>query len=69
MITLAGWVVITLTFASISMGLLYPCYRVARRSFPESKKVRWVYCGSAALFALALWILIPLLVHWLFPRV
>jgi hypothetical protein len=68
MIALAGWAVITLTFASISMGLLYPCYRVARRSFPESRKVRWLYCASAALCALALWGLIPLTVHWLFPR-
>lgn len=68
MISLVGWIVIGVTFASISMGLLFPCYRIARRHFPDSKKIRWIYCGSGAVFAMALWVLIPVLVHSLFPR-
>lgn len=68
MISLVGWVMISLTFAAIGLGLVYPCYRVARRSFPESRRIRWVYCAAAALCAVALWCLIPLLVHRLFPR-
>jgi uncharacterized membrane-anchored protein len=68
MITLMGWIIITVTFAAISLGLLFPCYRIARRHFPNSRKVRWTYCGAAAVGAMVLWILIPILVHTLAPR-
>jgi hypothetical protein len=68
MTRLLGWIIITLTFATISMGLLYPCYRVASRFYPESRKIRWIYGAAAAAFGIALWLLLPLLVHRLFPR-
>jgi uncharacterized membrane-anchored protein len=69
MTSLVGWIIITLTFASISMALLYPCYRVARRSYPESGKIRWIYGVAAAVCSIALWLLIPVVVQHFFGRV
>jgi uncharacterized membrane-anchored protein len=68
MTSLVGWIIIALTFASISMGLLYPCYRVARRFYPESRKIWWVYAVAAAVCSVALWLLLPVVVHQFFPR-
>jgi uncharacterized membrane-anchored protein len=68
MISLVGWIIITLTFASISTALLYPCYRVARRSYPQSRKIRWLYGVAAVVCSMALWLLLPVVVHRLFPR-
>jgi uncharacterized membrane-anchored protein len=68
MTRLVGWIIITAIFASISMGLLYPCYRVACRFYPESGKVRWVYGVAAAVCGMALWFLLPVVVHHFFPR-
>jgi uncharacterized membrane-anchored protein len=68
MTSLMGWIIITLTFASISMGLLYPCYRVACRAYPESRKIRWIYGVAAAVCSMALWLLLPVVVHKFFPR-
>ena len=61
-------IIITLTFASISMGLLYPGYRVARRFYPESRKIWWVYGVATAVCGMALWLLLPVVVHRFFPR-
>jgi uncharacterized membrane-anchored protein len=68
MTSLLGWFIITLTFGSISMGLLYPCYRVACRYYPESRKIRWIYGAAAVACSIALWLLLPIVVHRLFPR-
>jgi hypothetical protein len=68
MTSLLGWIIISLTFASISLGLLYPCYRVACRFYPASRKIRWIYGATAAVCGMALWLLLPLAVHRLFPR-
>ncbi|MGO9930451.1 MAG: hypothetical protein ACLPV8_01360 [Steroidobacteraceae bacterium] len=69
MTSLVGWIIITLIFASISMGLLYPCYRLARRSSPESRKIWWIYIVAAAVCSVALWLLLPVVVQQLFGRV
>jgi hypothetical protein len=68
MTSLLGWIIIAVVFASTSIGLLYPCYRLARRSFPDSRKIRWIYGTAAAVFGIALWFLLPLLVHQFFGR-
>jgi uncharacterized membrane-anchored protein len=68
MTSLIGWTIITLTFASISMGVLYPCYRIACRFYPESRKLGWIYAAAAAVCSVTLWFLLPVVVHRLFPR-
>jgi hypothetical protein len=68
MTSLLGWIIITLTFASISMGLLYPCYRVACRLYPEPRKIRWVYGVAAGVCSMGLWFLLPVIVHHFLPR-
>jgi hypothetical protein len=68
MTSLLGWIIITLTFASIGMGFLYPCYRVACRLYPGSREIRWIYAAAAAACGLALWLLLPAVVHHFFPR-
>ena len=69
MTSLVGWVIIILTFALISMGVLYPGYRVARRRYPESGKIRWLYGVATVVCSVALWFLLPVVVHQIFPRV
>jgi hypothetical protein len=68
MSTLVGWTFITLTFAAISMGLLYPGYRLARRSHPGSRKIRWMYGAATVVCSMALWLLLPVIVHQFFGR-
>jgi hypothetical protein len=68
MTSLLGWIIIAVVFASTSIGLLYPCYRLGRSSFPDSRKIRWIYGTAAAVFSIALWFLLPLLVHQFFGR-
>jgi uncharacterized membrane-anchored protein len=68
MTSLVGWIIITLIFASISVGLLYPCYRVACRFYPESRTIWWIYAAAAAVCSMALWLLLPVVVHHFFPR-
>jgi hypothetical protein len=69
MTSLVGWVIIILAFASISVGLLYPVYRVARRSHPESRDLWWIYCIATAVCGMALWLLLPVVVHQFFGHV
>ncbi len=68
MTSLVGWALITLTFAAISVGLLYPGYRLARRSYPESRNIRWLYGAAAVVCSMALWLLLPVVVHRFFGR-
>jgi uncharacterized membrane-anchored protein len=68
MTSLLGWVIITTTFASLSMGLFYPGYRLARRAYPESRRIWLIYVVAAALFSIVLWLLLPVLVHQFFGR-
>jgi hypothetical protein len=68
MTSVVGWTIITLTFAAVSLGLLYPGYRAARRSHPESGTIRWLYGAAGAVCGVALWLLIPVVVHRLFGR-
>jgi len=68
MTSLVGWIVITLTFASLSMAVLYPCYRIAQRSYPDSRKIRWIYAVAAAVCSVALWLLLPVVVQHFFGR-
>ena len=68
MTSLLGWIIIALTFALVSMGLLYPGYRIARRSYPQSRKIRWLHAGAVVLCSVALWLLLPLVVHQFFGR-
>jgi uncharacterized membrane-anchored protein len=69
MTSLVGWVIIILTFASISMGLLYPGYRVARRSYTASTRLWWIYAIAIAVCGMALWLLLPVVVHQFFGRI
>ena len=69
MTSVAGWLILTLIFAAISLGLLYPGYRVARRRYPESGKIRWLYGVATVVCSVALWFLLPVVVHQIFPRV
>ena len=68
MTSLMGWLIITLTFASISMGFLYPFFLVARKAYPDYRKIRWIYVVAAAVCSMALWLLLPVVVHHFFPR-
>jgi hypothetical protein len=68
MTSVVGWSIITLTFAAVSLGLLYPGYRVARRHYPGSGKIPWLYAGAAAVCGVVLWLLLPVLVHQFFGR-
>lgn len=66
MTSLFGWTLIILAFVSASVVLLYPCYRVARRSYPDSRKIEWIYGSAAVAFSIALWLLLPLFIHRIF---
>jgi hypothetical protein len=69
MTSLLGWTIIILTFACISMGLLYPVYRVARRRYPQSTHLWWVYGVAIGACGVALWFLLPLIVHRFFRHI
>jgi hypothetical protein len=64
--SLLGWAIIILTLACISIGLLYPVYRVARRRYPESTHLWWIYAVATGVYGLAVWLLLPIIVHRLF---
>jgi hypothetical protein len=68
MTSLVGWVIIILTFASISIGLLYPGYRVSRRFYPKSTNIWWIYGIATIVCGMALWLLLPVFVHQFFGR-
>ena len=68
MTSLVGWVIIILTFALISMGVLYPGYRVIRRSYPESTIIWWIYGIATAVCGIALWLLLPVAFHQFYGR-
>jgi hypothetical protein len=68
MTRLLGWIILTLAFASFSLALLYPGYRIARRAYPGSRQIRWLYAVAAAVCGVALWLLLPLIVQKFFGR-
>jgi hypothetical protein len=68
MTRLLGWIIIALTFSALGLGLLYPGYRVARRHYPASRRTRPMYAAAALVCGAALWFLLPVVVHRLFPR-
>jgi uncharacterized membrane-anchored protein len=68
MTSLLGWVIIVVALASIGLAALYPVYRLARRPYPESVRVRWIYAVAAIGCGLAIWLLLPVVVHRLFGR-
>ncbi len=68
MTSLVGWTLITLISAAISIGLLYPGYRLARRSYPGARIIRWIYGAATVVCGMALWLLLPVVVHQFFGR-
>jgi len=68
MTSVIGWIIITLTVGSINGILLYPLYRAASRLYPESRRILWLYGLAVAVCGMALWLLLPIVVHRFFPR-
>ena len=68
MTAVVGWLIIVAVFVSFSMMLLWPIFRLVRRSHPGSRAVFWAYVGSAAACSVILWYLIPLVVHNIFAK-
>jgi hypothetical protein len=66
MTSLLGWVIIVLLFSSLGAVALYPGYRLARRSHARSVGLRGLYVAAALGCGLAIWLLLPLVVHRLF---
>jgi hypothetical protein len=68
MTAVVGWTIIVVVLCAISMGFLWPAFRLIRRSHPASGRLLWAYAAATAVCSLALWYLIPLAVHELFGR-
>jgi len=68
MTAVVGWLIIVTAFVAFSMMLLWPAFRLVRRSHPGSKAVLWGYLASAVACSVALWCLIPPAVHGIFGR-
>ena len=68
MTAVVGWLIIVAAFLAVSMMLLWPGFRLVRRSHPGSKAAFWLYLASAVACSVALWYLIPLAVHSVFGR-
>jgi hypothetical protein len=68
MTAVVGWLIIVTAFLGFSMMLLWPGFRLVRRSHPGSKAVLWVYLASGVVCSVALWYLIPMAVHSIFAR-
>jgi magnesium-transporting ATPase (P-type) len=68
MTAVVGWLIIVTALISFSMLLLWPGFRLVRRSHPGSKAVFWSYLASAAACSVTLWYLIPLAVHDIFAK-
>jgi hypothetical protein len=66
--SLLGWAIIVLSFGGFSVGLLFPAYRVARRRYPESSYLWWIYGVAAGSCGVAIWFLLPIIVHHVFGR-
>jgi len=63
-----GWTIIVAVFWLFSMALLWPAFRLIRRSHPNSWGSLWAYATAAAGCSLVLWYMIPLAVHGIFGR-
>jgi hypothetical protein len=68
MTAVIGWLIIVTAFVSFSMMLLWPGFRLVRRSHPGSKAAFWLYLASAVACSVGLWYLIPVAVHGIFGR-
>jgi hypothetical protein len=68
MTAIIGWLIIVTAFLSFSMMILWPGFRLVRRSHPGSKGVLWGYLGAAVVCSVALWYLIPPVIHGIFAR-
>jgi hypothetical protein len=64
-----GWAIIVLGFGLVSMTLLWPIFRLVRRSRAKASGLIWGYAGATAACSIMLWYLVPLAVHALFGRV
>jgi hypothetical protein len=69
MTAFVGWLILVLGFCAFSMALLWPVFRLMRRSYPNSLGLLWAYVAAIAGCSLALWYLIPMAVYQLFGRV
>lgn len=68
MIAVLGWLIIVSAFGSFSMMLLWPVFRLVRRSHPGSRALVLAWVGTAAACSVGLWFLIPVLVHNIFAK-
>ena len=68
MIAVLGWLIIVTAFFSFSMMILWPGFRLVRRSHPGSKAVVCGYVASVVACSVVLWFVIPLAVHGIFAR-
>ncbi|HTV77160.1 MAG TPA: hypothetical protein VMF03_02810 [Steroidobacteraceae bacterium] len=68
MIAVLGWLIIVAAFVSFSMMLLWPVFRLVRRSHPGSKGFVLAWVAAAAACSIGLWFLIPVLVHNIFAK-
>jgi len=60
--------IIGVSFCLFSMVLLWPAFRLLRRSHPNSGGLLWAYAAATVACSIALWFLIPLSIHELFGR-
>jgi hypothetical protein len=68
MTAFVGWLILVLGFCAFSMALLWPAFRLIRRSYPNFAALLWAYAAATVGCSIALWYLIPLVVHQLFGR-
>jgi hypothetical protein len=64
-----GWIIIVAALFSVSAVLLWPAFRLMRRSYPNSLGLLLAYVAAMAACSLALWYLIPMAVYQFFGRV
>jgi hypothetical protein len=63
-----GWMIIVGVFGSFSMALLWPAFRLLRRSHPQSPGLLWAYVVASGGCGVTLWYVIPLAVYEIFGR-
>ena len=68
MTAFVGWAIIVMVFCALGLALLWPVYRLVRRSRPGSAALAWIYVTAGAGCGLLAWYVIPLAVHGLFGR-
>ena len=63
MTAIIGWTIIAVTFYLFGAALLWPVYRVMRRTFPAFRSLSWVYASAAAACGVAIWFVLPVAIH------